>query len=160
MLDDNEIQAEVLASAEGSFLTSIRAPTDQTFAVWAACAHEQYSSQWAAITLLLKWQEYTVRQDNDVDTEFRDLVRSWKAGRSALSSTTALAMHPDYQRIISFGWRAVPLILDELAQETDHWFWALKVITREDPVPPESRGRMQQMADAWLAWGRQKGYVR
>jgi hypothetical protein len=66
-------------------------------------------------------------------------------------------MHPAYQRIIGLGTAAVPLILAELEKDLDQWFWALKAITGEDPVPPESRGKMREMADAWLNWGRKKG---
>jgi hypothetical protein len=38
------------------------------------------------------------------------------------------------------------------------WFWALKSITREDPVPAGDRGSTPKMVDAWLSWGKQKGY--
>lgn len=69
-------------------------------------------------------------------------------------------MHPAYQRIIGFGLPAVPLILAELRRELDHWFWAFKAITGEDPVPAERRGNMKEMAEIWLEWGRQRGYVR
>ncbi|MGO9273516.1 MAG: hypothetical protein ACLQOO_25315 [Terriglobia bacterium] len=54
----------------------------------------------------------------------------------------------------------VPLILAELRRELDHWFWALKAITGEDPVPAVRRGNMKEMAEIWLEWGRQRGYVR
>jgi hypothetical protein len=71
-----------------------------------------------------------------------------------------MAMHPAYQQIIGLDSPALPLILLELRRELDHWFWALKAITGQDPVPPESRGRVQKMTDAWLDWGREHGYVR
>jgi hypothetical protein len=92
--------------------------------------------------------------------EFRHLVRTWKNERRATSSSVMIAMHPAYQRIIGLGLPAVPLILAELRRELDHWFWALKAITGEDPVPPERRGNMKEMAEIWLEWGRQRGYVR
>jgi len=50
------------------------------------------------------------------------------------------------------GDKALPFIYYELQQEPDHWFWALKAITCEDPVPIESRGNLQLMANAWLKW--------
>jgi hypothetical protein len=48
------------------------------------------------------------------------------------------------------GTAALPLILDELRREPDHWFWALESITEEHPVPPEDAGRVQAMAAAWI----------
>jgi len=101
----------------------------------------------------------TVRTRWD-QAEFRHLVRTWKNERRATSSSVMIAMHPAYQRIIGFGSPAVPLILAELRRELDHWFWALKAITGEDPVPAERRGNMKEMAEIWLEWGRQRGYVR
>jgi hypothetical protein len=61
-------------------------------------------------------------------------------------------MHPAYQQIIGMGVDALPLILRELEREPDHWFWALEAITGENPVPPTDRGRLNEMARAWLRW--------
>lgn len=69
-------------------------------------------------------------------------------------------MHPSYQQIIGMGSEAVPLILKDLQQQPDHWFWALAHITGEDPVPEEKRGRLGEMAEAWLNWGRRNGHIR
>jgi hypothetical protein len=41
-----------------------------------------------------------------------------------------------------------------LEREPDQWFWALQAITEEDPVPPPSRGKVREMALAWIEWGR------
>jgi hypothetical protein len=68
-------------------------------------------------------------------------------------------MHPAYQQIIGMGEEAIPFILQELQKKTAHWFWALKSITGEDPVPSNQRGRMDQMRDAWLRWGNKQGYL-
>lgn len=67
-------------------------------------------------------------------------------------------MHPAYQQIIGLGPDVVPLLLAELEGHPDHWFWALHAITREDPVPSESRGKIKAMAQAWLDWGKRHGY--
>lgn len=91
--------------------------------------------------------------------EFSVLVARWRAERPPSSFERDIAMHDAYQRIISMGDDALPLILDELSKHRDHWFWALKVITGEDPVPEHSRGRLQEMTDAWLRWGEDHGYL-
>jgi hypothetical protein len=92
-----------------------------------------------------------------VEEKFRDLRARWKAERGPTSSLTELAMHPAYQQIIGIGPDAVPFLLRELERDPDHWFWALKAITGEDPVPPADRGKLGPMANAWLAWGRNRG---
>src|SRR5208282_71443 len=89
------------------------------------------------------------RQWADPYTRFVSLKAEWQADTSVLSSITETSMHPAYQQIIGMGPVAIPFILDELRREPDDWFWALKSITGEDPVLPEQRGDMDQMAQAW-----------
>lgn len=89
---------------------------------------------------------------------FRELVQQWKAERGPVSSPSGLAMQPAYQQIIGMGPAAIPWLLAELEREPDHWFWALKSITRVDPVTPEERGSIHKMAEAWIKWGKEQGY--
>ena len=56
------------------------------------------------------------------------------------------------------GQPVVPLPLRELERNPAHWFKALRTLTGANPVKPEQRGRMKQMAEAWLKWGREYGY--
>ncbi|MDE0105247.1 MAG: hypothetical protein OXN89_22965 [Bryobacterales bacterium] len=60
------------------------------------------------------------------------------------------------------GDRALRPILEQLEAEgddPDQWFWALQVITGEDPVKREDRGNFRKMAKAWLEWARYEGYA-
>jgi hypothetical protein len=90
---------------------------------------------------------------------FRQLADEWRVGTRYLSSTTEISMHPAYQRIIGLGPQVIPLILAELEREPEHWFWALTALTGENPVPTCDRGRLRAMADAWLKWGRENGWI-
>ncbi|MEW6668329.1 MAG: hypothetical protein AB1512_24205 [Thermodesulfobacteriota bacterium] len=90
---------------------------------------------------------------------FLNLKREWEDDTATLSSITEIAMHPAYQQIIGMGPLAVPLILNEMQTKPGHWFWALKSITGEDPVPAEKRGKMKDMTNAWLSWGCEQRYV-
>jgi len=88
----------------------------------------------------------------DVKDLFEDLKTDWKSRTRYMSNSAQMAAVKSYQRIIGLGPAALPLILQELNRETDHWFWALKSITGEDPVDPADRGRLRRMADTWLQW--------
>lgn len=90
---------------------------------------------------------------------FERLAGEWRAKSRHLSNVAQMALLDPYQRIIGMGWDAVPLILEKLRQEPDQWFWALEKITDENPVPPEAAGKVREMAQAWVEWGRQKGIV-
>lgn len=99
------------------------------------------------------------RQNVEQVAKFRHLADTWRKKTAFLSSLTEIATQVEYQQIIGMGPAALPFILQELAQEPGHWFWALAAITGEDPVPPAARGNMQEMADSWLQWGHSHGYV-
>lgn len=93
------------------------------------------------------------------ENAFRELANRWRNETSVFSSVTKMAMHAAYQRIIGMGPQAVPLILRELEREPDHWFWALTAITGEDPVPAADAGDVGKMAQAWLRFGRERGWI-
>jgi len=96
---------------------------------------------------------------NTTRDRFTRLASQWKEESVHMSNTAQMAMLRSYQQIIGMGDPAIPLLLEELQREPDHWFWALEVITSENPVPPEANGRIDDMAQAWINWGRQKGYI-
>jgi hypothetical protein len=89
--------------------------------------------------------------------DFNRLAAEWKSQTELLASPSRIAELHAYQAIIALGPAAVPLILDELQHEPDHWFVALRRITGEDPVPKDARGDIDRMAQAWLDWGRRRG---
>jgi hypothetical protein len=90
---------------------------------------------------------------------FLVLKMKWERETAHLSSATEMAIHPAYQQIIGMGPTAIPFMLAELKIRPGHWFWALKAITGDDPVPPEHRGRVKQMAQDWLGGGKRQGYL-
>lgn len=95
----------------------------------------------------------------ELEATFAELVKQWREENHGVSSTNQMSMHPAYQQIIGMGEAAIPLLLRELEKKSGQWFGALKSITREDPVPPEYRGKTSEMIKAWLKWGRDKGYI-
>ena len=97
-------------------------------------------------------------EEKELKEKFQSLVEQWKEGTQFASTVLEMAMHPAYQYIIGMGPKVLPYILQRLSREQEHWFWALKAITSEDPVPTASRGNLNKMRDAWLQWGKEKGY--
>jgi len=92
-------------------------------------------------------------------TNFFHLKEQWQQETAFLSSVTEIVMHPAYQQIIGMGALVIPYILQEMTKQPDHWFWALKILTGEDPVPPEQRGNVVEMTKTWLNWGKERGYI-
>jgi len=102
------------------------------------------------------WAPVTRRPHGDVE-KFQALASMWRNDVLFTSSVTEMVLHPAYQRIIGMGAAAVPFLLRELERRPDHWFWALTAITGADPVRPEHRGKLREMANAWLKWGTEQG---
>lgn len=94
-----------------------------------------------------------------LEERFRALAAVWEEETGHLSAVTQIATHPAYQQIIGMGPAVVPLLLEDLARTSSHWFWALTAITGEQPVPPENRGDVDRMIAAWLHWGRTQGLL-
>lgn len=97
--------------------------------------------------------------ESDPGTKFRALVRRWKKDTEADSSIARMVRHPAYRQIIEMGEAAVPLLLAELKREPDFWFVALREITGVNPAPPEAAGKVELLAQSWIEWGREKGYI-
>lgn len=90
--------------------------------------------------------------------KFSILAQQWETEIEGMSSTVRMSQHPAYQEIIQMGTQIVPLLLQELKRNPLYWLSALQEITGENPVQPEQRGRIKQMAEAWLKWGKERGY--
>lgn len=132
-------------------LTDVSTPS-----IWGESTNE--AEQRRSITshfiapLTMNWENPTVR--------FYLLKSQWEKDTIFMSSMESIAMHTSYQQIIGMGPIAIPLILSELKQKFGHWFWALNAITGEDPVSPEQRGKVKEMAKAWIEWGIKQGYIK
>jgi hypothetical protein len=91
--------------------------------------------------------------------EFERLYAAWRQKSAFLSSTTASAMATEYQQLIGMGPAVLPYLFDKLENDDADVFWALKAITRQDPVRDEVRGDFAEMKKAWLEWARSVSWM-
>ncbi len=96
---------------------------------------------------------------SEVVNNFYTLAAQWESEVAGLSLTAKMSEHPAYQEIINMGMKIVPLLLSELKNNPLYWLSALSEITGENPIKPEQRGRIKQMASAWIEWGENQGYA-
>jgi hypothetical protein len=101
--------------------------------------------------------QFRTEQD-EIEDIFKALANKWRSETRGTASINEISMHPAYQQIIGMGEVVVPLLLRELERKSGFWFWALKAITRADPVPLEDKGKVPRMIQAWLDWGKREGY--
>lgn len=93
-----------------------------------------------------------------VEEKFRRLSSVWRAETAYVSSTSELVGHPAFREIVGMGEAVIPFLLRELENRTGHWHRALREITGTDPLCPADRGKVDKAAEAWLRWGKEKGY--
>lgn len=94
-----------------------------------------------------------------VEEEFNELANQWHDETDFLSSPSRITGSDTYLKIISMGRRVIPLILEDLKERGGNWYRALRIISDDDPVSVEARGNVEQMKQAWLQWGRDRGYI-
>jgi hypothetical protein len=121
------------------------------------CAKETYC-------VIGKGKEWVVvkirddRQDN-IESEFKSLSAKWREEIGPDSSLSNIISSINYLRVISMGKKVVPFILQELEREPAPWFVALQAITGENPVDQQLAGNFPKIAQAWLQWGRERGFI-
>jgi hypothetical protein len=93
-----------------------------------------------------------------VEQRFRRFAAVWETETLVLSNPNLISGHWAFQEIIRMGDAVVPLLLRDLEREPHLWAWALPDITGENPVPTGAAGNIRKMSEAWLRWGRHKGY--
>ena len=91
---------------------------------------------------------------------FQRLYHEWDHDTRHLSSVTDMVRHPAYQAIIKMGPPAVVIMLEIFRSgRTPHFFHALSVITKAQPVSSSHAGKIRLMADDWVRWGLGEGLV-
>ena len=96
--------------------------------------------------------------EDQLQGRFDKLAKQWRLETRFSSSLDEKVLNPAYQSIIAMGEKAVPLVLMELDRERGHWFWALHFMTGVDPVPEGAN--VDAARQAWLKWGREKGFLK
>ncbi len=105
--------------------------------------------------LVTKYESETAR----IEKEFNILAEQWYLETLHSSGYLDKILHPAYQRIIGLGKDVIPFILRELQDAPTDWFWALRALTGEDPTNAAQAGKKEELAKAWLKWGKENDYI-
>jgi hypothetical protein len=93
---------------------------------------------------------------------FRELADAWHDETDFLSSPSRVTMNANYLRIIGMGPSVTPFILQDLRQRGGEWYVALEALlddSETSPTPDDADGRVSVIKQAWIEWGRKKGYL-
>jgi hypothetical protein len=98
-----------------------------------------------------------VTGEAELEQKFQRLAKEWRKETRHISSIRERSMNRAYQRIIAMGKPALLFILRDLQRTRDHWLWALNMI--EDENPASHIEIFDEAVEAWLDWGKQRGYL-
>ena len=84
---------------------------------------------------------------------FSTLTVAWKRDTIFNSSATKILEHPAYQLIIQLGTSIVPLIINDLRNRNNHWYYALRILTGINP-PENACQNMHTVRRFWLQWAK------
>jgi hypothetical protein len=99
-----------------------------------------------------------LKDKNELQEIFAKLSKEWIIETATLPLINEKFMHSSYQKIIGIGPEIVPILLKEISVNPEYWFWALEAITHESPIKIEQRGRVKDMVNSWIQWGKEKSY--
>lgn len=94
-----------------------------------------------------------------LDRKFNMLKSLWEADTMFSSSISEITTHPAYHSIIKLGSEVLPLIIQDLQNTNNHWFYALEILTGENPIRPEHRGNVELMKSDWINWANRANVI-
>jgi hypothetical protein len=103
-------------------------------------------------------------KDGDaIEREFLRHARKWRRDTKHLSSPVDRYLHPSYARIIAItaaaGQAGLRVMLTDLQEHQNDWFYALRSITGQNPVTSSMAGDVPRMIQAWIKWGQERGVI-
>jgi hypothetical protein len=143
-------------------MTTSSTAIDPRFSPVVAGLISQGSSLRAGVVISRSQNAIVLRafdQPDRVSSEFKKHERRWLSQTRHISSPFDKYLHPSYARIIGLGWAVVPHLLNSLKRQPNDWFYALRAVTGENPVPNSASGDVRRMANLWIAWGEARGLI-
>lgn len=83
---------------------------------------------------------------------FDFLKAIWKSETIFVSNAHDIINNAAYRNIISLGRDILPFIFADLKVNDNHWFYALEIITGQNPIKAEHKGVVPLMKQDWIDW--------
>lgn len=100
-----------------------------------------------------------IRSGGTIRARFERHADAWHDETDGMSAGSRITSSAHYLAIIALGKPAIPLILRDLESRGGFWYPALQALSGEWPVDESDNGKPRRMKEAWIAWGRQHGYL-
>ena len=91
--------------------------------------------------------------------KFRSLVDQWRTETRYISSLSEIEEHEAFAKIIGLGGPVISLVLNELVENPSWLLLALDALVDNPPISENSTGGLLDSTNAWIEWGKEKGYL-
>jgi hypothetical protein len=116
-----------------------------------------------AYTAALERQASPIRTDKrkTLEERFREEAEKWDRETAHLSSPAQRFLHPSYVAIMGMAQdnrdKVIDLLLRDMRDNRREWFWALSYLTHQNPIDKRDSGKLDNMIQSWVRWGKQEG---
>jgi hypothetical protein len=88
--------------------------------------------------------------ESAIERRFKELADEWKRETGSLSFVRQKIAHRAFLQILVMGESALPMLIKEIQTDPNHWFLALRLIARTNPVRDGSS--VEEAVAAWMKW--------
>ncbi len=95
---------------------------------------------------------YQESYQENLKKNFQLYKNIWEEQTLLSSNMTEIINNSAYLSIIALGADVIPLIIQDLRNDENHWFSALESLTGSHPIKKEHKGIFNLMKSDWLDW--------
>ena len=99
------------------------------------------------------------RYQQSLIEHFDNLKLLWLEETKMSSNVFITLKHPAHIKIIELGIDVLPMLLHDLRDNKNHWFYTLSIITNHNPIKTKNLGNIDKMIDDWLEWGKSNNFI-
>lgn len=92
---------------------------------------------------------------------FNALAELCEVETGGYSDTGRMIAHPAYNEVFQLGldYPLIPLLLQRIKTQPHPWYHLLQTFAHENPAKDATPGKIQEIVNCWLEWGRQNGHI-
>ncbi len=87
-----------------------------------------------------------------IKKDFDILTSVWEQETLFSSNFSEIINNSAYRSIISLGEDVIPFIIEDLKHDDKLWFYALELLTGQNPIKENHRGIIPLMKQDWIDW--------
>lgn len=97
--------------------------------------------------------------EGSLNKEFLELKEIWLMETMFDSGYASMVNHPAFLKIVSWGEDIIPSLVEDMVNAGTPWYYALSIITDENPVSEDNMGKHKYVIEDWRGWAEQNCFI-